>query len=145
MKQDSTESEVKHIEDETLRIKSEQPFFDGQLDMKIVQSSNSYDYYFTGDYTPGRSQNFRCIFTADTQELPFCQFYPVIKDGSGNVYSAYVISCLEATDGSINYSNGKTVTCNFNTGIDYNATNNTFYVKLYCISSDTGTITVESR
>lgn len=70
---------------------------------------------------------------------------PCDKDGSGNVYSSYAISCTEATDGSINYSNGKTISCNFNTGVDYNYTNNTFYVKLYCIASDNGTVTVESR
>lgn len=67
---DSTEKQIKDIHESTLRLKTSQPFFYGQLNMK--QSVSDGNYYVT---IGSSSMRMKVTFTANTQDNPFCMFY----------------------------------------------------------------------
>ena len=138
---DTVESRVANIRKQLDSFKSTQPFYNGQWRERIVTTSQQYDYSFKFNDN-NTSPNFRVEFTADIQAPPMATCYPVCFDASNNVLNAYQVNVLEATDSSSGYSNGKKVTFRFYSGVDSSMLNTTIYVKIYIISTDTGTITV---
>lgn len=136
--QDSTEKQIKDIHESTLRLKTSQPFFYGQLNMK--QSVSDGNYYVT---TGSSSMRMKVTFTANTQDNPFCMFYVTAGIG-GNFERHDVLSIAPDNAASSMISNGKTISTYLYLSYDYSANNVTVQIRAYAIASDNGTVTVEA-
>lgn len=133
--QDSSEKDVALIEDETLRIKNAQPFYDGQLNVYIVDSGNTYDYSLTGNFTYGYIQGF-VQFNNTSGKLPFCKIVPVIGTSAGTQAPVNEVWCESEYRLKALYNQGSVVGASFKFGVNTSAT--TLYIKYYAITNDTG-------
>lgn len=136
--QDSTEKDIKEIHESTLRLKTSQPFFYGQLNMKQSVSDGSYYIPLAGS----SNTKIKVTFTANTQDNPFCMFYVTAGIG-GNFERHDVLSVsLDNTQDSIVSSN-KTVSGYYYLSFAYAVNGETAQITAYAIASDNGTVTVE--
>ena len=135
---DSTEKQIKDIHESTLRLKTSQPFFYGQLNMK--QSVSDGNYYVT---IGSSSMYIKVTFTANTQDSPFCMFYVTAGIG-GNFERHDVLSITPDNVQSSMVSSGKTVTGYYYLGYSYTVSGSTAQIRAYAIASDSGTVTVEA-
>ena len=136
--QDSTEKQIKDIHESTLRLKTSQPFFYGQLNMK--ESVSDGNYYVT---TASSSMRMKVTFTANTQDNPFCMFYVTAGIG-GNFERHDVLSITADNTASSMISNGTTVSTYLYLSYDYSVNNVSVQIRAYAIASDYGTVTVEA-
>lgn len=138
IEQDSTEKQIKDIHESTLRLKTSQPFFYGQLSMKQAVSDGNY-YVTTGS----SSMCMKVTFTANTQENPFCMLY--VTAGIGGNFERHDVLSIgpDNVQASIT-SSGKTVTCYYYLLYAYTASGSTVQIRAYAIASDNGTVTVEA-
>lgn len=132
---DSSEKDIKEIDDETIRLKSSQPFFYGQLNMRKLVS-NTYTITLGSSNT-----RIGVTFTANTQNNPFCQFYVTAGIG-GNFERHDVLTIAPYTTGNIMTSSGKTVSGYYYIGYDYSVNGSVVDIKAYAVASDDGTLTV---
>ena len=138
MKPDTTESEIKYIEEQTAAFSSGQAVFNGQYERIDVSSGNQYDasYSPTGTGIPVKS--FTVTFTADTQENPFISVSPIIYGNSPTTLATpqytYLIGSRRVKTGS----SGKVVKYK----VDIASVQGIIYVKFLITASDTGTFTV---
>lgn len=139
IERNSIEKQIKEIHESTLRLKTSQPFFYGQLNMK--QSVSDGNYYIVLNYSS--NMRMRVTFTADTQENPFCRFY-VTAGISGNFERHDVLSVEPEIIGSVMVSSGKTVSTYCNLLFEYAVIGATAQIIVYAVASDTGTVTVEA-
>lgn len=137
--QDSTEKDIKEIHESTLRLKTSQPFFYGQLNMKQSVSDGSYYITLSGS----SNTRMKVTFTANTQENPFCMFY--VTGGIGGNFERHDVLSIgpENVQASIT-SSGKTVTGYYYLSYSYTASGSTVQIRAYAIASDNGTVTVEA-
>ena len=135
---DSTEKQIKDIHESTLRLKTSQPFFYGQLNMK--QSVSDGNYYVT---TGSSSMRMKVTFTANTQDNPFCMFYVTAGIG-GNFERHDVLSIKPDATASSMVSSGKTVSGYFYMSYAWSVYNVSVQIRAYAIASDNGTVTVEA-
>lgn len=133
--QDSTEKQVKDIHESTLRLKTSQPFFYGQLNMRRLES-NIYTITLGSSNT-----RIGVTFTADTQDNPFCQFYVTAGIG-GNFERHDVLSISAENTSTSTASSGKTVSGYFYIGYAYTISGSSVDIKVYAVASDDGTVTV---
>ena len=133
--QDSTEKQIKDIHESTLRIKTSQPFFYGQLNMRKIES-NIYTITLGSSST-----KIGVTFTANTQDNPFCQFY-VTAGISGNYERHDILSIASDNTSTSIASSGKTVSGYFYIGYSFSASGSNVNIKVYAVASDYGTLTV---
>lgn len=133
--QDSTEKQIKDIHESTLRLKTSQPFFYGQLNMRMLES-NIYTI------TLGSSNaRIGVTYTADTQENPFCQFYVTAGIG-GNFERHDVLEISQVNTYTSITSSGKTVSAYYYIVYDFSVYGANVDIKVYAVASDDGTVAV---
>lgn len=138
MKADSTESEIKYIEEQTAAFSSGQAVFNGQYKMIDVSSNSQYDASHNIAATNQPVKSFTVTFTADTQENPFVYVSPIIYANSPTTLatprSTYLLASRRVKTGS----SGKVVKYK----VDIISLQDIIYVKFLITASDTGTFTV---
>lgn len=138
MKQESLDKILSEIHDETLRLKTAQPYFNGQLSMKKIYSNT------LNTVNTSAGSRIMVTYTANTQNNPFCEHYIMASVG-GNYNVHDLISAFPVGDayssGHIISSSGKTVTKRFylRNNFPYNSQ---VSVSAECIASDYGTVVV---
>lgn len=133
--QDSSEKDVALIERETLSLKNAQPFYDGQLDVNIIDTGNTYDVTLGGDFTYGYINGY-VKFENSSGKLPFCKIVPVIGTSPGTQASVYEVWCESEYRVKALYNQSSAVGWSFKFGVNTSAT--TLYIKYYAITNDTG-------
>lgn len=133
--QNSIEKQIKDIDESTLRLKTSQPFFYGQLNMRKIES-NIYTITLGSS-----SAKIGVTFTASTQNNPFCQFY-VTAGISGNYERHDILSIASDNTSTSTASSGKTVSGYFYIGYSFSAYGSSVDIKVYAVASDYGTVTV---
>lgn len=138
MKPDTTESEIKYIDEQTAAFSSGQAVFNGQYKMVDVSSNNQYDASYDPFANASGIGSFTVTFTADTQENPFVYVSPIIYGNSptalANPKSTYILGSRRVKSGS----SGKVVKYK----VDIGSLQKMIYVKFLITASDTGTFTV---
>lgn len=138
MKPDTTESEIKYIEEQTASFSSGQAVFNGQYRMIDVSSSSQYDVSHNVLATNQSIKSFTVTFTAATQENPFVFVSPIIYGDSpttlANPASTYLLGSRRVKTGS----SGKIIKYK----VDIISLQDIIYVKFLITASDTGTFTV---
>lgn len=138
MKPDTTESEIKYIEEQTAAFSSGQAVFNGQYKMIDVSSNNQYDVSHNIVATSQTIKSFIVTFTAATQENPFIFVSPIIYGDSpttlANPASTYILGSRRVKTGS----SGKVVKYK----VDIISLQSIIYIKFLITASDTGTFTV---
>lgn len=137
--QDSSEKQIKEIHDATLRLKTSQPFFYGQLNMKQAVSDGNYYVSLSGS----SNMRMKVTFTANTQDNPFCMFYVTAGIG-GNFERHDVLSITPDNIQSSMVSSGKTISGYYYLSYSYTVNGSTAQIRAYAIASDSGTVTVEA-
>lgn len=138
MKPDTTESEIKYIEEQTSAFSSGQTVFNGQYKMIDVSSSNQYDVSHNVLATNQGIKSFTLTFTADTQENPFIFVSPIIYGDSPTTLATPVSTYLLGSRRVKTGSGGKVVKYK----VDIISLQSIIYVKFLITASDTGTFTV---
>lgn len=133
--QDSSEKDVAVIERETLSLKNAQPFYDGQLEVNIIDTGDTYDFTLGGNFTYGYIEGF-VEFENSSGKLPFCKIVPVIGTSPGTQASVSEVWCESEYRGKALYNQGSVVGWSFKFGVNTSAT--TLYMKYYAITNDTG-------
>ena len=139
IEQDSREKQIKEIHGSTLRFKTSQPFFYGQLNMKQAISDGNYYISLSGS----SNTRIKVTFTANTQDNPFCMFYVTAGIG-GNFERHDVLSISSDSVQSSITSSGKTVTGYYYLSYSYTVSGSTVQIRAYAIASDSGIVTVEA-
>ena len=138
MKPDTTESEIKYIEEQTAAFSSGQDVFNGQYKMIDVSSNNQYDASHNHKATNQPVKSFTVTFTAATQENPFVSVSPIIYGDSpttlANPKYTYLIGSRRVKTGSI----GRVIKYK----VDIVSLQDILYIKFLITASDTGTFTV---
>ena len=138
MKPDTTESEIKYIEEQTAAFSSGQTVFNGQYKMIDVSSGSQYDASHDIIATSQAIKSFTVTFTATSQENPFISVSPIIYGNSpttlANPGETYLIASRRLKTGS----SGKVIKYK----VDIISLQNIIYVKFLITASDTGTFTV---
>lgn len=138
MKPDTTESEIKYIEEQTAAFSSGQAVFNGQYRMVDVSSANQYDVSYNMSSSTSIVKSFTVTFTANSQVNPFVFVSPIIYADSpttlANPASTYLLGSRRVKSGS----GGKTIKYK----VDIISLQNIIYVKFLITASDTGTFTV---
>ena len=138
MKQDTTESEIKYIEEQTAAFSSGQTVFNGQYRMIDVSSNNQYDVSYDISSSSSPIKSFIVTFTADNQINPFVYVSPIVYADSpttlANPASTYILGSRRVKTGSI----GKAIKYR----VDLISLQNIIYIKFLITASDTGTFTV---
>ena len=135
IEQDSREKQIKEIHESTLRLKTSQPFFYGQLNMK--QAVSDGNYYITLNVSS--SKRMKVTFTANNQENPFCMFY--VTAGIGGNFERHDVLSINLDN---IMSSGKTVSGYFYMLYAWSVNNVSVQIIAYAVASDYGTVTVEA-
>jgi hypothetical protein len=135
--QTTVESQLKYIHDEVGGFKTAQPFFNGQFDMKLITSVVSYDATVTlasvADNIFGQA-----VFLSENQAYPFCTMYAVLMRTVGVPETVVTLTEGYARRAAVNPPKEVRYTWMFiPNGI---ASGTVYYVKLYAVTSDYGTI-----
>lgn len=138
MKQETLDKILNEVHDETLRLKTAQPYYNGQLSMKKIYSNTITP---VANYVGIRVM---VTYTANTQNNPFCEHYLMANIG-GNYNIHGLVSAFPVGDAysasSIIASDGRTVTKRFY--VSPNLPSNTpISLSAECIASDYGTVVV---
>ena len=133
--QDSSAKDVASIERETLSLKNAQPFYDGQLNVNIIESGNLYDFALTHDPIRGKINGF-VRFKNNSRKLPFCKIVPVIGTSPGTQASVNEVWCESEYRVKALYKQDSIVGWSFKFGVSTKAP--TLYIKYYAITNDTG-------
>ena len=133
--QDSSEKDVALIETETLSLKNAQPFYDGQLDVNIIDTGDTYDISIGGNFTYGYIRGY-VVFENSSGKLPFCKIVPVIGTSPGTQASVIEVWCESEYRIKALYNQGSVVGWSFKFGVNTQAT--TLYIKYYAITNDIG-------
>jgi len=106
MKQDSIEQDVKYIKDETLRLSTQQPFYDGQL--KVNAFLANYSVFVTTQAGYPIAGAF--YFNNQSKIIPFCRIVPVfyvngvMQDSSTmNMLYSYRLKALYTQSNQVGY------------------------------------------
>lgn len=133
-------SQLASIDREMTAFKTSQPFFDGQLGMKLI--SNATDYDVAATFNSG-FVHLNAEFVSDKQTNPFCRIFaePYI----GSMSNKATIQTM-----AIDIEHRATVNNNHYVGYYFQyqampflgsiANGTTTYFKLYALASDTGTL-----
>lgn len=137
MKPDTTESQIKYIEEQTATFSSGQDVFNGQYKMIDVSSNNQYDVSYDLSSSSNPIKSFTVTFTADTQINPFVFVSPIIYADSpttlANPELTYILGSRRVKTGS----SGKIIKYK----VDTISLQNIIYIKFLITASDTGTFT----
>ena len=138
MKPDTTESEIKYIEEQTAAFSSGQAVFNGQYKMIDISSNSQYDVSYDMASSSTGVKSFTVTFTADNQINPFVFVSPIIYGDNPTTLatpvSTYLIGSRRVKTGSV----GKTIKYK----VDIYSFQDIIYVKFLITASDTGTFTV---
>ena len=139
MEQRLIETDIKELEREVLAIKTAQPYFQGQMDLNLISSSNDYDATITGNFsTPKRVLGF-VSFRNDSGILPFARFIVVAKTTpTGSALGTDNVDQVLAVRMASLYSQSTSVGMEFRLNIRGLSTNQTVYFKYYVVTNDTG-------
>lgn len=138
MKPDTTESEIKYIEEQTAAFSSGQTVFNGQYEMIDVSSNSQYDASHSFAITQLAFISFTVTFTASTQENPFIFVSPIIYGDSPTTLANPQVTYLLGSRRLKTGSSGRVMKYK----VDIFTLQDIIYVKFLITASDTGTFTV---
>lgn len=138
MKPDTTESQIKYIEEQTAAFSSGQTVFNGQYKMIDISSNNQYDVAYNLSSSSNPIKSFTVMFTAATQENPFIFVSPIIYADSPTTLANPAMTCILGSRRVKTGSSGRVVKYK----VDIISLQNIIYIKFLITASDTGTFTV---
>lgn len=127
------EQEVKTLKAQVLDLKKSQPFFNGQLETNVVQTSNNYD--FTLNVEPFSYIRGVIRFKNQSKLPPFSKLIAIIKSSPTTELSSTLVFQELGDRTSALYAQGSIVAYQFRFMVG-NIPSNTIYIKYYAITND---------
>lgn len=132
---DTSTAHIAKLRQDSLDMKSSQPFFDGQSLTNTIESGNTYDFSL------GVSQSFYTLkgvvrFDNQSDIVPFCKIVVEIRESPTTRMDITKCKLNYETRASALYDQGSVVGAEFSFNIAFSPA--VLYMKYYAITNDTG-------